>query len=83
MPAPRKVIRASELGTFTYCQRAWWYQQQGAPNDNYAALSAGSAYHQAHGKKVFGGKLLRLLGWLLLICALVVLAVYASLFFSL
>lgn len=83
MSQPRKVIRASELGAFTYCQRAWWYGQQNAPNENNAALSAGSAYHQAHGKRVFAGKVMQAAGWMLLCAALIVLAVFLAQFFHL
>ncbi len=49
-----RTLRASELGSFLYCQRAWWYQQQGIAPQNQAELKAGSAFHQehAHGVKL-------------------------------
>jgi len=28
-----RVLRASELGSYLYCARAWWYQRQGVPSE--------------------------------------------------
>ena len=44
-----KTIRASEIGSYLYCQRAWWYQKQGIEPENQLELSRGSAYHRQHG----------------------------------
>jgi hypothetical protein len=70
-----RTIRASEIGTFLYCQRAWWFQEQGFESQNQAEMSAGSAFHAGHGRQVFLAGLLRLGGYLLLLAALVALAV--------
>jgi hypothetical protein len=70
-----RIIRASELGTFLYCQRAWWYQQQGVESENQAELAGGTSFHQAHGRRVFAAGLLRALGWVLLMAAVVLLAI--------
>lgn len=48
-----KIIRASELGSYRYCRRAWWYQLQGYESKNQAELSEGSEYHQQHGRAVY------------------------------
>lgn len=61
-----KIIRASEIGSYRYCQRAWWYQLQGYVSKNQVELSEGSEYHQQHGRAVYrAGCLKTLAGWLL------------------
>ncbi len=65
-----RTIRASELGTFQYCRRAWWYQRRGVPSENQAELAGGSEFHRAHGRQVFTGRLARLAAWLLFALAL-------------
>jgi CRISPR/Cas system-associated exonuclease Cas4 (RecB family) len=69
-----KPIRASEIGTFLYCARAWWYQQRGVPSSNLAALAAGSELHRRHGNAVLAAGLTRYLGLGLLLAALMILA---------
>lgn len=70
-----RTIRASELGTFLFCRRAWWYQTQGVASENQSDLARGSTFHRRHGRNVVLAGLLRSAGWLLLLAALVVLAV--------
>ena len=72
----RRTIRASEIGTYLYCKRAWWYQSQGEESQNQQEMLGGSNYHQRHGKQVFSGILMRLLAWAVLTVALVLLAVW-------
>jgi hypothetical protein len=47
-----KIIRASEIGTYQFCQRAWWYQQQGVEPENKVELAWGSELHERHGRVV-------------------------------
>ena len=47
MPRGKRTIRASEIGAFLYCHRAWWYQRQGFRPINQEALDAGSEFHNA------------------------------------
>ncbi len=55
----RRVLRASEIGEYVYCHRAWWLGHvQGVENANRARLDAGIARHRAHGARV------RRAGWL-------------------
>jgi hypothetical protein len=50
-------IKASEIGEYLYCQRAWWYRLQGAATANVEELAWGSAQHARHGRG------LRAAGW--------------------
>lgn len=65
-----RTIRASEIGTFQFCRRAWWYQRQGVTPENQIDLASGSAFHREHGRQVLTGRLARLMAWLLLGLAL-------------
>ncbi len=65
------VIRASEVGTYLYCQRAWFYQRQGEPSANAGDMAAGMRLHQQHAKTTFQIQLIRLGAYLLLITALI------------
>lgn len=69
-----RIIRASELVTYVYCQRAWWYQSQDEPSANLLWLEAGQAMHERHGRKVILLGLLRLVGFGLIIAGLAVAA---------
>ncbi|HOG59017.1 MAG TPA: hypothetical protein PK137_01115 [Anaerolineaceae bacterium] len=72
-----RVLRASELGSYLYCARAWWYQRLGIPSDNQAELKTGTNFHQQHASGVLQSFLLRAAAVLLLIlaCALFILKV--------
>ena len=65
-----KIIRASELGSYRYCRRAWWYQLQGYESKNQAELSGGSDYHAQHGRSVYIAGCLNTLAVGLLVVAL-------------
>lgn len=73
-----KTIRASEIGVFLYCQRAWWYQKQGWASENQAELSSGSELHRQHGRQVVKVSLLRGLAMVLLLIALVLFTAYLT-----
>ena len=73
-----RKIRASEIGTFLYCERAWWYQQQGIPSENINELAEGSKLHQEHGRVVFLSGLLRTLACAALLAAVILLVAYLT-----
>ncbi|HSQ16466.1 MAG TPA: hypothetical protein VLM83_02105 [Anaerolineales bacterium] len=73
-----KTIRASEISSYCFCQRAWWYQLQGFESENQAELSGGSELHAQHGRlvKLAGG--LNSLATGLLILAMIALIVWLA-----
>ena len=75
---PMQVIRSSDIGNYLYCHRAWWYRRQGFQSENQAELASGTELHRAHGRKVVAAGLLRTLGLLLLLLALVLLVAYCT-----
>jgi len=66
----RETIRASDIGAFLYCRRAWWYRLQGYASENQAAIEQGSKFHSDHGKRVGGMDTLRKAALLLFLAAL-------------
>jgi CRISPR/Cas system-associated exonuclease Cas4 (RecB family) len=73
-----KTIRASDIGSYLYCRRAWWYRIKGFESTNQAELAAGTELHRAHGRTVFTAAIYRMLAKLLLLIALVFLVAYGT-----
>jgi len=76
--APVATIRASDIGNYLYCRRAWWYRRQGVESEDRAELAAGTDLHQHHGRQVLASSLTRTLGLILLLAALVMLVAYCT-----
>jgi CRISPR/Cas system-associated exonuclease Cas4 (RecB family) len=72
------VTRASDIGNYLFCRRAWWYKKQGVESENKAELAAGTELHHKHGRKVLAAGLTRTLGLILLLAALTMLAAYCT-----
>jgi hypothetical protein len=61
------VIRASEIGQYVFCRRAWWlYRVRGYRSSNQSALAAGVEYHARHGRAVAASQRWQCIGYLLL-----------------
>jgi CRISPR/Cas system-associated exonuclease Cas4 (RecB family) len=73
------VIRASEIGTYLYCRRAWWYRKQGMESENQAEMATGTDLHEQHGRKVIAAGFLQAAGYALLLVALLLIVVFATL----
>ena len=70
---PSQVIRASELGQYAYCARAWWLGRVlGYRPANLERLAIGEAAHVRHGQKVVSSR--RLQRWAYVLLALALLA---------
>jgi hypothetical protein len=67
------LIRASEIGSYLYCRRAWCYRKQGVESENQSEMATGTELHRQHGRKVIAAGLLRTLGLTLLLAAFVLL----------
>ena len=72
------IIRASDIGTYLYCRRAWWYKKQGAESVNQSELAAGTQLHARHGRQVLASSITRNIGLLLFMVALVLLVTYCT-----
>jgi hypothetical protein len=73
-----KTIRASEVGSYLFCARAWWYQNKGIQSSNQEELTTGTELHRQHGRTVIASSLTRLLAVILLLVALALLVAYCT-----
>lgn len=65
-----KVLRASEIGEYLFCRRAWWLRHvQGYQSANVRELTEGTAAHVTHGRLVGAAAGLRALAVLVLLIA--------------
>lgn len=71
-------IRASEISSYLFCARAWWYQHQGIKSSNQTELTAGSRLHHQHGRKVITAGLMRGLAIFLMMSALTMMVSYCT-----
>lgn len=52
-PEAPQIIRASELGQYVFCRRAWWLGAVlGYPSANQRGLTDGILAHAQHGRRV-------------------------------
>lgn len=48
-----RIIRASELGQYSFCAKAWWLGSvEGVPSANVHEMDAGTSAHEQHGQAV-------------------------------
>jgi CRISPR/Cas system-associated exonuclease Cas4 (RecB family) len=66
----RRFIRASEIGEYSFCQRAWWlHQVEGVEPDGAGRRAAGVAAHTQHGQRVAASNALLIVGVVLALLA--------------
>ena len=64
------VIRASEVGEYTYCARAWWLRRVvGLEPEGRERREWGATLHRRHGRAVAGSRALVMFGALLALAA--------------
>jgi CRISPR/Cas system-associated exonuclease Cas4 (RecB family) len=69
-----KWIRASEIGEFVYCRKAWWFRRvKGKKPASIQRLEKGSRYHRQHGSQVRKGSWMRGLAYVLIFVVVAVL----------
>ena len=71
-----RIIRASEIGSYLFCRRAWKYQRKEVPSENVREMAVGTAIHKQHGRRVFAAGCLRTVAMAMLLAALVMLVVH-------
>ena len=68
MAKDRSLVRASDIGAWTFCNRAWWLSVvKDAAHANPAVLTRGTASHESHGRSVVRASRLRRLGLVLVL----------------
>jgi hypothetical protein len=73
MANERSLVRASDIGLWAFCNRAWWLARvQGTPHRNPALLQYGADAHRTHGQRVVRGYRYAHLGMILLLLAALV-----------
>ena len=71
MPADERILRASEIGEYVFCHRAWWlHRVQGFESANRALMEAGVIRHAQHGRAVQHAAALRRTAIVILVVAL-------------
>lgn len=69
----RNLIRASGMGEYVFCARAWWLRLEGhEPTRGAGAREAGRSWHEGHGRRVARAGALRALS---VACAYLAIAV--------
>lgn len=69
--ATDRIIRASEIGQYLFCARAWWLGSvEGMPSAHREEMDAGENAHRQHGRRVRAAVILQRLAWALLALAL-------------
>ncbi|MCD6356525.1 MAG: hypothetical protein J7L66_04485 [Anaerolineaceae bacterium] len=75
MARGKRTIRASEIGSFLYCQRAWWYQRKNVQTINSGELAAGQRFHEQHVRQSRSARIIKIIAWILVIISAVTISV--------
>jgi CRISPR/Cas system-associated exonuclease Cas4 (RecB family) len=72
------TIRASDIGNYLYCRRAWWYRKQGVESENQPEMDSGAEIHRQHGRRVLVSGMTRMLAMILLAAGFFILLAYCT-----
>ena len=73
----KDYVRASGMGEYVFCARAWWLRREGVtPTRGGEARAAGTRWHESHGRTVLRARRLRLVS---AVCIYLALALAAAL----
>ena len=65
-----RTIRAAEIGTYLYCQRAWQYARRGEVSEHQREMTAGREMHYRHGQAALMMGCLQIAAYALLLLGL-------------
>jgi hypothetical protein len=69
-----RVIRASEIGQYDFCAKAWWLGSiDGVQPSNIRELQAGTTAHEQHGRQVQRASQLQIAAFALVALGVVIL----------
>jgi hypothetical protein len=72
-----RIIRASEIGQYDYCAKAWWLGSvEGVASSNTRELQAGTLAHERHGRVVGRAARLQQSAVVLLMVGIALLAIF-------
>ncbi len=71
MARSKRTVRASEIGDYLFCERAWWYARQGLKSRNQAELAGGIAFHEEHAGEARHIFFRQVIGYLLISAAII------------
>jgi hypothetical protein len=72
MPKDRSLVRASDIGAWAFCNRAWWLATvQNVDHENPTTLVAGDRAHYAHNLLLAQASKLQRLGLALLAAGMI------------
>ena len=71
------ILRASEIGEYVFCRRAWWlHRVQGLESANHDKMLSGVALHFAHGQGLERADRLHKMGLALLAVAILLILAF-------
>ena len=77
----KRTLQASEVSSYLFCKRAWWYQLRGVKSQNQTLMEGGQDIHRKHGIQVVLIGFLRLAAGLVFLGSSAMLTVYLTRFF--